>query len=135
LPHQKTSLPREVFCIFLVPLKFLRTIVASYGLCQRIDNAFVVHVSPVSLWEIARKVAKGVLKLPLEPQEWFARVKEQHNLTLVPLSEAVAFKAATLPEIHKDPADRFLIATAIENKLAIVTADNIIPQYGVECFC
>ena len=102
---------------------------------QRIDNAFVVYVSPVSLWEIARKVAKGVLKLPLEPQEWFARVKEQHNLTLVPLSETVAFKAATLPEIHKDPADRFLVATAIENKLTIVTADHIIPQYGVECFC
>ena len=102
---------------------------------QRIDNAFVVYVSPVSLWEIARKVVKGVLKLPLEPQEWFARVKEQHNLTLVPLSEKVAFKAATLPEIHKDPADRFLVATAIENKLAIVTADHIIPQYGVECFC
>ena len=102
---------------------------------QRIDNAFVVYVSPVSLWEIARKVAKGTLELPLEPHEWFDRVKEHHNLTYLPLSESVAFKAATLPEIHKDPVDRFIVATAIEENLAIATADHIIPQYGTECFC
>ena len=76
---------------------------------RRIDNSFVVYVSPISLWEIARKVQKGKLQLPLEPPEWFARVRRQHNLTLLPLSDAVMFKAATLPEIHKDPADRFII--------------------------
>lgn len=100
-----------------------------------IDDAFVVYVSPISLWELARKVAKGVLKLPLEPIEWFDRAKEQHNLTVLPLSESAAFKAATLPEIHKDPSDRFIVASAMENNLVIVTADRIIPQYGVECIC
>ena len=102
---------------------------------RRIDDAFVVYVSPISLWEIARKVAKGKLKLPLDPAEWFDRVKEQHNLTVLPFTESVAFKAATLPEIHKDPADRFIIASAIENNLVIVTADHVIPQYDVECIC
>ena len=107
----------------------------SKGTRRRIDDAFVVYVSPISLWEIARKVVKGKLKLPLAPAEWFARVKEQHNLTMLPFTEAVAFKAAMLPEIHKDPSDRFLVASAIENNLVIVTADRIIPQYDVECIC
>ena len=107
----------------------------SQNAVKRINSAFVVYVSPVSLWEIARKVAKGTLSLPLEPQEWFARVKEKHNLTMLPLSEAVMFKAAALPEIHKDPADRFIVASAMINSLSIVTSDHIMPQYGVDCFC
>ena len=97
---------------------------------RRIDNAFVVYVSPISLWEIARKVAKGTLRLPLEAQEWFEMVRRRHNLTVLPLSETIMFKAAALPEIHKDPADRFII----ENGLSIATADRIMPEYGVECF-
>ena len=100
---------------------------------RRIDNSFVVYVSPISLWEIARKVQKGKLQLPLEPAEWFTRVREQHNLTLLPLSEAVMFKAVTLPEIHKDPADRFIIATALLNNLDVVTTDHNFPDYGVTC--
>ena len=100
---------------------------------RRIDNSFVVYVSPISLWEIARKVQKGKLQLPLEPSEWFARVREQHNLTLLPLSDAVMFKAATLPEIHKDPADRFIIATALLNNLDVVSTDHNFPDYGVTC--
>ena len=101
---------------------------------RRIDNAFVVYVSPISLWEIARKVAKGTLKLPFEPQQWFDMVRVRHNLTILPLSENIMFKAAALPEIHKDPADRFIIASAMLNGLAIATADRIMPEYGVECF-
>lgn len=100
---------------------------------RRIDNSFVVYVSPISLWEIARKVQKGMLQLPLEPSEWFARVRQQHNLTLLPLSDAVMFKAATLPEIHKDPADRFIIATALLNNLDVVSTDHNFPDYGVTC--
>ena len=100
---------------------------------RRIDNSFVVYVSPISLWEIARKVQKGKLQLPLEPPEWFARVRRQHNLTLLPLSDAVMFKAATLPEIHKDPADRFIIATALLNNLDVVTTDHNFSGYGVTC--
>lgn len=101
---------------------------------RRIDNAFVVYVSPISLWEIARKVVKGTLKLPLDPQIWFDRARVRHNLTILPLSETIMFRAATLPEIHRDPADRFIVASAMLNSLAIATADRIIPEYGVECF-
>ena len=93
----------------------------------------MVYVSTISLWEIARKVRKGTLELPLEPREWFDRVLEQHNLTLLPLSPETMFDAAELPEIHKDPADRFIIASALRENLPIVTSDANFPRYGVSC--
>ena len=39
--------------------------------------------------------------------------------------------AADLPEVHKDPADRFIIATALLNDLVVVTADHNFPAYCV----
>lgn len=106
----------------------------SPGARRRIDNAYVVHVSPISLWEIARKVRKGTLRLPMPPEEWFARARRQHDLTLLPLSEEVMYLAASLPEHHKDPADRFIIASALLNSLDIITSDRHFPAYGVACF-
>ena len=37
-----------------------------------------------------------------------------------------------LPAIHRDPFDRLLVAQAIEEDLAIVTCDRMIPQYPVQ---
>ena len=100
---------------------------------RRIDEASVVYVSAISIWEIARKFRKGTLELPLEPREWFDRVLEQHNLTLLPLSSETMFDAAELPEIHKDPADRFIIAAALRENLPVVTSDGNFARYGVSC--
>jgi PIN domain nuclease of toxin-antitoxin system len=38
----------------------------------------------------------------------------------------------SLPDIHRDPFDRLLVAQALEEDLAIVTRDRIIPQYPVQ---
>ena len=40
--------------------------------------------------------------------------------------------ASALPEIHKDPADRFIIATALLNGCVVVTGDRRFPEYGIE---
>ena len=40
-------------------------------------------------------------------------------------------KAAELPWLHKDPADRFIIATALANNFTVVTSDGNFPRYGV----
>ena len=39
---------------------------------------------------------------------------------------------SALPEIHKDPADRFIIATALLNDFTVVTGDHRFAEYGVE---
>ena len=97
-----------------------------------IGKASVVFVSPISLWEIALKARDGNLTLPNEPAEFFGDVVANYELTVAPLSLEVMAKAVELPQHHKDPADRFLVATALLNNLSVVTTNRRFAQYGVE---
>ena len=94
-------------------------------------EADVLYVSPISEWEISLKWKQGGIELPLEPRMLMRKVIDAYSLSLVPLSEEVMFKATELPEIHKDPADRFIIATAVLGNMVVVTTDRRFPQYGV----
>ena len=44
-------------------------------------------------------------------------------------------RSANLPDFHKDPADRIIIATALIGGITIVTGDNKFSQYGVRTIC
>ncbi len=97
-----------------------------------IEAAQIVHVCPITAWEISLKCARGALELPLPPLEWFNRSLDVHHLTLTDLSVEVLMHANTLPWHHRDPADRFIIATAQMENLAVVTSDERFREYGVE---
>jgi len=98
---------------------------------KRIDQAPTVYVSAITGFEIALKAAKGKLKLPLSPKDWFDRVVDHHDLTILALTLDVCIAATELPAIHDDPCDRFIIATARLNDLSVVTADEQFEKYGV----
>ena len=98
---------------------------------KAISSADCVFVSPISAWEIGRKHRQGKLKLPMEPQDLFDAVVDRYALDIAPLDTTIMFKASALPEHHKDPADRFIIATALLNGFTVVTADGHFPGYGV----
>lgn len=99
---------------------------------EAIADATAVFVSPISLWEIALKTRNGNLELPDSPSEFFDSVVENYGLTVAPLSLSVMAKSVDLPVLHKDPADRFIIATALEDNLAVVTTDHRFEAYGVK---
>lgn len=99
---------------------------------REIESAQLVYVCPISAWEISLKCTRGTLELPLPPREWFDRALQVHHLTLTDLSVEVLMHANTLPWHHRDPADRFIIATAQKQSLAIVTGDERYKAYGVE---
>ena len=103
----------------------------SRGAVKKINESPAVYVSAISGFEIGLKVAKKKLKLPLSPKDWFTRVVEHHNLTILPLSLEICVAAAELPAIHNDPCDRFIIATARLDDLTVVTADGNFEKYGV----
>ena len=85
----------------------------------------------VSLWEIAIKQAKGTLQFDIDIPKLKTVLEDEEFMYLPPTEfDAEAIKA--LPDIHKDPFDRLLIAQAIENNLMIVTTDSKIPQYNVK---
>jgi len=89
----------------------------------------LAHVSAISAWEIAWKCRLGRLELRLPPAAWFPLALEQHALRELPLTAATCLRMAVLPDLHRDPADRFLIATAQELDLTLVTPDPQIRQY------
>lgn len=98
---------------------------------KKINESPVVYVSAISGFEIAIKVAKGKLKLPLPPQDWVMRVLEHHDLVMLPLTLDICIAGAELPPIHDDPCDRFIIAAAKRNDLTVVTTDDRFGKYGI----
>jgi len=98
---------------------------------MRIEESEIVYVSPVSLWEISNKYRLGKIELPLAPREWFKNVCTRHRLSTLPLTNEIMISAGELPEHHKDPADRMIIASALEAGLEVVTGDRKFPLYGV----
>jgi PIN domain nuclease of toxin-antitoxin system len=82
------------------------------------------YLSPVSIWEITVLLEKKRITLDEDFGEWFARTANDLELTEAHLSwQAVHEMRYILPN-HKDPADRFLAATAIAFDLVLVTADQ-----------
>ena len=102
---------------------------------QVIEETDTAYVSPISLWEIANKRSTGGLTLQLPTREWFAKMCEWHKLSLLPLSGDVMIRAGELPKHHKDPADRIIIAAALDANLTVVTGDRRFPEYGVTTIC
>ena len=96
---------------------------------QAIEQAWFVHVSPISAWELGLKLAKGRLNLPEPLETWWPRVIETHQLSEFPLYGTEAARSTRLPPIHNDPADRFLIAIAMEHQFTLLTPDPKILQY------
>ena len=57
---------------------------------------------------------------------------ESYQLKVLPVTPEIAIVSTELPEIHKDPADRFIIATAKVGNLKVVTSDGRFPEYGID---
>lgn len=99
---------------------------------EAIDQADVVLVSAISSWEVGLKCKRGQLQLPLAPRDWFLRAVDVHQLIVADLSIDVLTSANDLPWHHRDPADRFIIATAILEACPVVTSDGRFADHGIK---
>ena len=98
--------------------------------CEAIRSAGeFVDVSAITAWEIAWKQAKGQLELGMPPRAWFDLAISVQQVRETPITSSIALRAAELPRLHGDPADRFIIATALEFGIPLVTPDQHIAQY------
>ena len=91
-----------------------------------------IDTAPVSGFEIGLKYRTGKLRLPAPPREWFREILKHHRLDIIGLDLEICIKSTELPPIHRDPCDRFIIATALVKKLPVVTADPRFAAYGVD---
>lgn len=90
-----------------------------------------VVVSAISVWEIARLDASRRIELSVDVRAWVGRALAFPGVRLKGLSPSIAIESTRLPEpLHRDPADRILIATARLLGAALVTCDERILAYA-----
>ncbi len=92
-------------------------------------NAGNLYISSISSMEISLLVKKNKLTLSLNPHEFIKRALAQHRIIDFPVDWQIANFAVSLPQIHNDPFDRLIIATAIINDLTIISKDSNFPNY------
>jgi PIN domain nuclease of toxin-antitoxin system len=96
------------------------------------DGRNEILVSAASIWEIAIKSAKGRLDLPSEVQEYVDDRFRRNRWSPLAIDVRHVIRAASLPEHHRDPFDRALIAQAQVEGVPIITTDAAITRYDVE---
>lgn len=90
-----------------------------------------VFVSAVSAWEIAIKSALGRLTLTEDPQRFIPEQMTQNAFEPLPVLIRHALKVLDLPDIHRGPFDRLLVAQALIEELALVSGDAQLGRYPV----
>lgn len=88
--------------------------------------------SVVSGWEIAIKAGVGKLEIPDSPEKFLTEQLSRNDVEILPIYLRHALRVYDLPDHHKDPFDRLLVAQALAENLAFVTADPSIASYPVE---
>ena len=91
-----------------------------------VDPDNTLWLSPISVWELQMLVEKGRVVLDQPLDEWLDQALERAPLREAPLTIAVAQACRAIETPHKDPADRFLAATARALDLTLVTADELL---------
>ncbi len=93
------------------------------------ENTLFLHQA--SIWEIQLKHQKGQLSLSESPQTLIPEALRLHQIDCAHLSNEAIWHLEKLPEHHKDPFDRLLIATALCEGWKLVTPDPEIARYPV----
>jgi len=94
-------------------------------------NGGTIFLSAVTAWEIALLVDTGRIDLDIPVDAWIWRFLERPGIEAVSLGHQAAARSYQLHHLeHRDPADRLLIATAIELGCPLVTYDERIARFG-----
>jgi PIN domain nuclease of toxin-antitoxin system len=100
------------------------------------DNSSELYLSAVSSWEITIKAGSGKLVLPERPAEFVTRAMRFMSLRSLDITHSHALALNGLPNHHRDPFDRMLVAQALSEKMTLLTADRVFQKYKVDMiFC
>ena len=89
-----------------------------------------LHISAVSVWEIANKNRIGKLDAVRDFRAEFDGLIERGRFLLLDITAAHALRAGYLPGTHRDPFDRLLAGQALEEDMTVVTNDAEIAAFG-----
>jgi PIN domain nuclease of toxin-antitoxin system len=96
------------------------------------DGDNELYFSAASCWEIAIKAGLGKIKLPAKPEIFIANQLAANAIQSLPIAASHALHVFNLPNLHRDPFDRILVAQSQLEGLPIITSDTIIARYKVK---
>lgn len=88
------------------------------------DNELIL--SAVSLWEVLNVFAKGRITPQGEPTDWVRNQLNGSSIAVVDLTPEIIYSAHRLAFAHKDPADRWIVATALAAGATLLTVDRVL---------
>ena len=100
---------------------------------QRAWEAEAIAISAISFWEMAMLRAKGRIGYPDDVSLW-RREQLDQGLIEIPVDGEIGIRANALADFHADPADRIIVATAM-NGHQLVTADRRILNWHGDLRC
>ncbi|MEI6243329.1 MAG: type II toxin-antitoxin system VapC family toxin [Chlamydiota bacterium] len=103
---------------------------------ERVGKTHGILLSSMSIWEIGMLVQKKRIEIDMDVLDWVERALGLSGLDLCPISPRIAIQSTRLTgDVHGDPVDRLLIATAFEENAVLVTCDHKILEYAKSnCF-
>lgn len=72
----------------------------------------------------------AVGSIPMAEDDWFDKALEGSGIALLPITPRIARLAVQLPEHHRDPQDRLIIATALAYSATLISVDDKFPNYA-----
>jgi PIN domain nuclease of toxin-antitoxin system len=93
-----------------------------------------VFVSAASLWEVVIKVGIGKLDLPDPVETFWQRQTHDSGISPLVIRPEHVLEVGALPDLHRDPFDRLLVAQARVEGLTLATADRLVRAYPVVTF-
>lgn len=94
---------------------------------SKILQASEVYISSASIWEVTIKVK--LKKLEIDLSEMVDAIAKS-EFSELPITTQHAIAVSRLPDLHRDPFDRMLIAQAISEPLTFLTADAELKNYS-----
>jgi PIN domain nuclease of toxin-antitoxin system len=93
-----------------------------------------IWVSQATIWELAIKINKGRLALPVQLPTFIDLARHKLGFEILPIALVHLFEVATLPRHHADPFDRLLICQALCERIPLVSVDGLFDEYEIERF-
>ena len=99
-------------------------------ICSNFESE--LYLSYVTPWEVQIKTQLGNLKIKQPIRKMIKVQQEENNMQLLSIQLNHIENLNNLPQIHRDPFDRLLIAQALSEELTLISADKKIKQYDIE---
>ena len=96
------------------------------------DPANTLLFSTASAWELAIKTGRGKLQLRITLEELIVETPKRLLLEPLQIASTHLVAVARLPDHHKDPFDRLLVAQCQVENLPLISADGILDAYGIQ---